>query len=280
MVATPTQGAIIPTRMIPRFDQKMFIYINMSNKRIDIERCNDSLVEFFPQVNECKGYSMKSPAHVTMKDINHWFRLANKLADWTQDLLCAWGGHKIAMIDYDYWPNKPIGQDEAEEILIRYLMVAKCGIQVLYASDGDGSIYYDKKYWKEALLLHMYHEGLISLPNIPRRRDIFQAILLGYSNNSIYEYTQDVDIPYRVQEFLLYNHGLDSDILKNLNVGQVKNKLQKLWNESSDELKTYIYEQIYGEVYTRAKLQEFNKHFKQMQDFIATALRVIEENEL
>lgn len=252
----------------------------MSVKRIDIEKCNDSRLEFSPKVTECKGYSMKSPAHVTIQDINDWFGRVNKLADWKQDLLCAWGGHKIAMIDYDYWPNKSIDQEQLEEILIRYLMVAKCGIQALYASDGDGAIYYDKKYWKEALLLHMYHEGLITLPHIPRRLDLFQGILLGYNKSSIYEFTQDVDIPYRVQEFLLFNHGLESDILKKLNVGQVKSKLQMLWNESSDELKMYIYEQIYGEVYTKSKLQEFNKHFLEMQDFITTALGVIEENEL
>lgn len=243
---------------------------------IDFEKCNEFLYKFVPKVRECKGHSMIVPKRATSQDIDDWFESVNKLTDWKQDLLCAWGGHKIALVDYDYWPDLS-NQKEIEEIVIRYLMVGKCGIQALYASDGDGAIYYDKRYWKEALLLHMYHEDLLTLPDIPRRRDVFQAILLGYTKDSIYEYTKDVvDV---LEDFLLSNHGLDRSILTDLNVRQVKDMLQKLWNKSIHELKRYIYEQIYAEVYAKEKYQIFNEHFKEMQDFISTALKVIEENE-
>lgn len=239
-------------------------------KQIDLEHCKEMWSSFLPKnfkASNCKGHSMIHPSIATIDDINEWFMNHNELSVWDKDLLCAWGGYKIALVDYDYSPTKE-QKEEFEQLLIRFWMISKCGIRALYSGNGDGAIYYDKKYWKEALLLHYYHEGLLTLPNIPKRVDIFQGILLGYTMDSIYEYGNRIFE--RIKDFLLANHKDN------------KENEYELWEKSSDRLKNHIYRSIYQEEYEDPRYStysEFKKNYKVIQDFISDSIQKIENSD-
>lgn len=227
------------------------------------EELCDNKRRSFARPKTCNGYEMKDPSKVTTEEIDEWYAFQNLKGNWGNDLLCAWGGHKIAMIDYDYFPPEH-NLKEFEQFLIRFWMVAKCGIRVLYQSDGDNSIYYQKQYWKEALLLYFFHEKLFTLPDIPKKLDIFQGILLGYSMNSSYEMIANVKE--RIDDFLVEYYGKSG---------------QDVWDKTYHLLKLLIYKSIYEDIYHSPEYAEFKKQYGEMQRFIAEKISAFEHsNEL
>lgn len=139
-------------------------------------------------VSNCNELNMKKDANISF--IKEWFEYyyINKEQSFMDNLICVWNQKKIVMID-NFYPEHS-DDDRISKMFIRYIMT-QCNVKMLISSGYDTTIYYDPSLWKDALLLYLYQEERLVIPNSLKSEyflDLFQGILLGYKFESIYEY--------------------------------------------------------------------------------------------
>lgn len=253
--------------------------------------CDSKRQEFRPKVSDlhCNGSEMKNPDDgITIAEMNKWVVQNLKVgADWQSELSCVWDSKKIAMIDYgDFLTNVDDDENNLHELVMRYVMTNKCGVRILTGSDSTEhsyTIYYQPDMWKQALLLYLFNENLIKLPEKGQLPfDIFQGILLGYTKNSIYEYSTGIGA--HLEQYLKANSmftsqkGPRSISTVEIDGWLLDQDIYQMWHQSSDNLKRFIYKSLYNEWYVEmsAERKQFEKTYALVSDFIEEWFAVIQ----
>ncbi len=234
--------------------------------------------------NICKGFSMTDPKYATMDDINEWaFQKIKIGADWNSELICTWDSHKIALVDYEDYLTYQDEEDKEsiKDHIVRYVMTHKCGVRTLSGGediDQSYTIYYMPQLWKQALVLYLFSEKMITVPKGKSSFDIFRAILLGYKKDSIFEYINDQSE--RLAEFLYHNlsHTLRSHETVMVKGQRVNKNLYEMWGECPTGLKKFIYESIYKELYDIEIYEQFEEEYQKINDYIEELFRMLDES--
>jgi hypothetical protein len=166
-----------------------------------------------------------------------------------KDLINVFVGNKpVAIIDC-YYPN--IDMISKESLFLRYVALQQCNLKTFKSKTSRGIICYTEKNWRNALMLHMYHENLLGILKLDSNTfHAFQSILLGYSFEGLVYY-----LTYR--EFTI-----------NQNVEELSpHQRHKLYSDSPFHFYCNYYKII------QKRLDEIRKSYEKAQELIAQVLQ-------
>lgn len=243
------------------------------------EKCTAKKTEYTPpdfHISKCEGNAMPNPDDHKTEELDQWVStfIGMETVD-VDDLVCAWEARKIALLDFDDWPNEDNPTD-VKGMFIRHLMTRKCEIRSLSWVTGDNldtnTIYYHPRLWKEALLLYLYYHDIVPLPSYPPPSfpasdhgqynfDLFQGILLGYSRESIYQLTHDfyryfITAAEKATSQTFERH-VPLDMLR-------KNVIDALLRLPSEQRHDF-YQEVYASYYHSDRYTEFIHSYRQVK---------------